>query len=265
MAVLTGSARLDENEGIMHGQAGDQTGREVVTENWYLHKKGWVVLRAKDPAKAEKIAWDMQAACDNNNIGYDQSENTTLYNVASKVGFDCSKVKTPCETDCSQLVRVCCWYAGIKVGWFYTATEASVLMSTGQFDQLTDKKYTESSDYLKRGDILVTKTQGHTIVVLSNGSKAVEAAPVEPVKPEVKIADAYYYDKAMAGKYKIVTDLYLRSSANPTNPNNILYVMKEGKTAQCWGYYNMYNGVKWPCVVYGNKKGYCSSKYLKKV
>ena len=65
MAVKVGSARSDENKSAHGGKAGDQTGREVSTQNWYLHSKGWRVFRAKDPAKAEKIAQDMQWACDN--------------------------------------------------------------------------------------------------------------------------------------------------------------------------------------------------------
>ena len=42
--------------------------------------------------QATKIAKDMEYACANANIGYDQSQNYTLFNVAKKVGFDCSKV-----------------------------------------------------------------------------------------------------------------------------------------------------------------------------
>src|SRR5699024_7789514 len=67
------------------------------------------------------------------------------------------------------LVRVCCAYAGIMTDDFYTATEATVLMRTGEFIKLTDSKYTKSENYLGAGDILVTKTKGHTVVVLSNG------------------------------------------------------------------------------------------------
>ena len=47
-----------------------------------------------------------------------------------------------------------------------------ILLSTGLFTEFTGSKYTDGSDYLMRGDILCTKTQGHTVVVLSNGSKA---------------------------------------------------------------------------------------------
>ena len=80
MAVIIGSARIDENGKAHGGRAGDQTGREVSTQPWYKHSKGWVVLRAKDPIKAAKIAQAMRAACDNPNIGYDQYQNTTLWN-----------------------------------------------------------------------------------------------------------------------------------------------------------------------------------------
>lgn len=183
MAVKVGSARHDENGNLRGGKAGDQTGVEVSKQNWYKHKKGWVVIRPKDETAREKIAKDMEYACANANIGYDQSQNHTLFNVAKKVGFDCSKVTEKCETDCSRLVRVCLWYAGIEVPVFYTGNQVETLEKTGKFQILTSPKYTESSDYLLRGDILVTKVTGHTVVVLNNGAKATEKTP-EPTKEE---------------------------------------------------------------------------------
>lgn len=172
MAVKIGSARIDENGNAHGGKAGDQTGKEVSTQNWYKHSKGWRVFRAKSPEVAEKIAWDMQAACDNPHIGYDQYDRDTLYNVAKPLGFNCARVTTNCETDCSALVRVCCAYAGVMLPNFRTNTEPKVLLDSGAFVELTGSKYTDSSDYLRRGDILDTRTQGHTVVVLSNGPKA---------------------------------------------------------------------------------------------
>ena len=170
--VKLGSARIDENGNATGGKAGDQTGKEVSTQNWYKHSKGWRVFRAKAPAVAEKIAWDMQAACDNPKIGYDQNQRDTLYTVAKLVGFNCTKVQTACETDCSALVRVCCAYAGVMLPNIRTITEPKALLDSGAFVELTGAKYTDSPDYLRRGDILCTKTQGHTGVVLSNGGKA---------------------------------------------------------------------------------------------
>ena len=172
MAVIIGSARIDENGRIKGGKAGDQTGKEVATETWYLDKKGWRVFRPKSAVVAEMIAWDMQAACDNNLIGYDQSQNQTLWNIACSLSFDCSKVKSPCETDCSQLVRVCINYAGIPIGMFSTADEPQYILGTGEFYELTEARYTKESSWLRRGDILCTPRKGHTVVVLSDGANA---------------------------------------------------------------------------------------------
>ncbi len=173
--VRVGSARIDENGKLIGGQAGDQTGQEVAVEPWYLHQKGWVVIRAKDPQVAEKIAWDMEAACANDQIGYDQSTSWDLYDKSKQYGWECSKVKVPAETDCSSLVRVCVAFAiGKSLPWFSTLNEVSVLSQTGLFDVLTDVRYAQSSDYLKRGDILCTKTQGHTVVVLDDGTQIAE-------------------------------------------------------------------------------------------
>ena len=171
MAVIIGSARSDENGKAHGGRAGDQTGREVSTQNWYKHSKGWVVLRAKDPKKAAKIAQAMRGYCANDNVGYDQYQNQTLWVAVKDKGFDPAKLTVKCETDCARLVRVCCAYAGIMAKDFYTATEAAYLMDTGEFVKFTSSKYTDQDDYLGAGDILVTKTKGHTAVVLTNGSR----------------------------------------------------------------------------------------------
>ena len=173
MAVKIGSARIDENGNAHDGKAGDQNGREGSTQNWYLHSKGWRVYRAKNPAVAEKIAQCMERACKNDKIGYDQYQRNTLYKEAEPFGFDVSKVSKACETDCSALVRVCCAYAGITglPSGFRTGNMPSNLAKTGAFVELTGSKYQSQSTYLGRGDILVTKTNGHTVVVLTNGSK----------------------------------------------------------------------------------------------
>ena len=130
MAVIIGSARIDENGKAHGGRAGDQTGREVSTQNWYKHSKGWVVLRAKDPKKAAKIAQAMRAACDNQNIGYDQYQNQTLWNAVKDKGYDPAKAAVKCETDCARLVRVCCAYAGIMAKDFLSLdTDRGVMNS----------------------------------------------------------------------------------------------------------------------------------------
>lgn len=193
--VIFGSARSDENGGAHGGKAGDQNkGKEVSTQDWYLHKKGWRVLRAKDPDAAERIAAAMQAACDNNHIGYDQYQRDTLLRQAAKVsppywpGKDAVIVDT--ETDCSALVRVCCAFAfgrdviGNVIGEsrFSTANQVSFMLKTGLFEEKKGDQYTKHPEYLMRGDVLVTCTQGHTVVALSTGDKAEpKPAPVHEI------------------------------------------------------------------------------------
>lgn len=188
MSVKIGSARIDENGHAKGGKAGDQNGREVSTQSWYRHSKGWRVFRAKDPAVAEEIAQDMQWACDNKHIGYDQGQRLSLYDVAKPLGFNCKRVEKNCETDCSALVRVCCAYAGISLPNFRTPTEPAALLDSGAFVELKGSKYTDSDKYLRRGDILVTRIQGHTVVVLSNGSKA--GGDDDPVDDSLRRGDS---------------------------------------------------------------------------
>lgn len=180
MAVKIGSARSSYG----NTSPGDQNGgKEVSTENWYLHSKGWVVLRALDPEAREKIAVAMERACANDNIGYDQSTRNTLYNNVKPYGFDPACTTKKVNTDCSALSRVCVNFAGITVGDYITSSEAATLMATGAFEKFIDDAHCKSSDRLLRGDILVTKTKGHTVIVLSDGAKAAEerqSAPVEP-------------------------------------------------------------------------------------
>lgn len=275
MAVLVGSARMDENGKYSGGKAGSQTSKEISTQNWYLHSKGWVLIRPKDSKVAEKIAKNMEYACESNYVGYDQSQNTTLASVAKKYNYDISKVKTPCETDCARLVRVCCLYAGIEVGDFYTANMKSYLEKTGKFEILTSDQYCKSSDYLKRGDILVTKTKGHTVVVLSNGAKAASdkvivsnsnnaattnGASKSPAS--IKVDPAKSFDKSLAGNYKTTANLNMRAGAGTSKA--ILTVIPKGGKVSCYGYYTIVNGTKWHYVTYKNLSGFVSSKYLKK-
>ena len=164
MTVIIGSARKDEHGNCYSGgKAGDQTGQEVSAQNFYNHSKGWYVLRAKDDKVAEKLAEAMQIASDNKNIGYDQSERYGII----KHGIN-TKVKTEC--DCSSLVRACIIYAsGKDVGDFNTSNERSVILKSGLFKDVGSYK---QGDTLYNGDILVTRTKGHTVIVVSGAKKS---------------------------------------------------------------------------------------------
>lgn len=159
--IKVGSARIDERGKIIGGMVGDQTGREVAIEPYYVHPQGWWMLRAKDKTTASKIAQVMREACANTNIGYDQSGRYGIISNLKMYGR-IAKIRTETEADCSSLVRACCIQASIRVGDFNTSSEVSVLSMTGKFDAPVS---VIPSTKLCEGDIMVTKTKGHTVIV----------------------------------------------------------------------------------------------------
>lgn len=242
MSVKLASASIDENGKAMGGKAGDQTGREVKIQDYYNHIKGWRVFRPIDKDTAEKIAYDAEAAARNNKIGYDQGQRQTLYNAAEKVGFDCAKVTTPCETDCSALVRVCLAYAGIKVpAEFRTSNECAYLLNTGRFVELTKAEYTKGGEYLRRGDILCTKKQGHTVIVISNGNYSAE----NPDPP----------------KYVEVTAKSVNVRTAPNTTGKVLGIVYKGGILKYQGIDDKVTG--WHLVEYKNKNAWITPKYTR--
>lgn len=308
MKVKVGSARRDENGNGRNGQAGDQDGYEVCSENWYPNKKGWNIIRAKEEAVRDKLAYAMRRACDNDNIGYDKNERYSAYNWCKKSNhgnYDPGTITVPVEVDCSALVRLCCAYAGIFTGDFYTGNEVSVLSTTGKFDIITDEAITGTSKYLMKGDILVTRTTGHTVIVLNDGEitaeerKAVGIARalqnmrirseanlnsqiIGEIKKdeEIKVLEIY-----PDGWYKIITS---NGYAYTSNSKNKYFVFNNlhPKKYQATGNVNIRNGASTKydvCgvikknmiieagpvvnnwVVLADGRGYVSKKYLKEI
>lgn len=167
--VTIAHARMDENGKGVDGKAGDQTGREVLFEDWYISGGNqWdCVLRCKDKAMRNMIADNAEKAVRNPQIGYDMNQRYTLYDDVEDKGFDCSKTTKDVECDCSTLATVCCGYAGITIPRdTRTANMQSRYTATKRFKVLTANKYVKSAKYLKRGDILVRG--GHHTSIVSN-------------------------------------------------------------------------------------------------
>ena len=166
---IIGSARVDENGRYSGGAKGDQkqtSGQdyngEVSMQKFYVHKKGWNIIRLKNTIEASRIAVAMMEACNNKNIGYSQSDR---YGVV-KTG---TSTTTPTNSDCSSLVRACFKEATKKdPGDFNTSSEVAALMKTGLVDVMPYKK----GDVLYTGDILVTKTKGHTVIVVKGETRS---------------------------------------------------------------------------------------------
>lgn len=177
MAIKIGHAAIDERGKAQGGAAGDQTGREVCIRTWY--NKPWsLVLRPKSTAVAEHMASACEAACANDNIGYDQGQRNTLNTQARAVGYDLSRVGK-CECDCSSLMAVCAQAAGVAIPYTSgnaptTRTMRTAFEGTGAFEVLTADKYRSTDTWLRRGDILVAPGS-HTVMALEDGSAVTES------------------------------------------------------------------------------------------
>ena len=189
MSTIIGSARIDERGKISGGAAGDskQTSTpdyrgEVSMQSFYVHKQGWYILRPKSDSIAQGIANAMVTACNNKNLGYDQNQRLGV--ITHGVG---STVRTEC--DCSALIRACIIAAAkVDVGNFTTANEASVLTKSGLFHSAV-KFVSESKTPLYTGDVLVTCTRGHTVVVTSGKSR------IQPAPAPAPASNGSYYAK----------------------------------------------------------------------
>lgn len=221
--VRIGHAYGDENGGGRGGKAGDQTGKEVRIQDWYIRSGGWqYYLEPTNHIRADIAAHFMEVICKSNHFGYDRDDRWTGYDLIKAEGLN---GKGKAEFDCSSLVLSCYRFAGyLGLKEKYGSTSTMVNQLKPWFIVHTESKYLNKSDYLKRGGILVTAGK-HTCMVLDDGAKAVKPVGLIKVakdtnvrtKPDttgdilrvVKGGDTIdFYSIAESGWYK-VTDGYL--------------------------------------------------------
>jgi hypothetical protein len=215
MNVIIGSARCDENKKYSGGKKGDQTQTaiddykgEVSMQSFYVHKKGWVILRPKYDDVAIRLAQSMKNACNNKNIGYSQSDRYSLL-------YESTSTNKLVNCDCSSLVRQCIKEAtGKDTGDFNTSNEVNKILATNSFTKID---FT-SAENLYDGDILVTKTKGHTVIVVS-------------AKPRVEKHIQLNYVK---GHYYTIITTALNVRKAPVT-GTILSTLKKGDNIICKG------------------------------
>lgn len=273
MSVIIGNARISEY-GTVNGAKGDQTGREVMTQAWSTGGTWQYVIRPKDEDAAKKIAAAMVAACNNNNIGYSQSDRLSLYNIVSKNGWKIASAGK-CNCDCSSLVAVCCNVAGIKVApTMYTGNELAVLKATGKFIVYTATSYTKSQNNLRTGDILLRA--GHTAIVTSGVVPFSSSAKTPASKSSSKSSATKTPSSSAVSKLSktpkwvgkvTAAKLNVRTWAGTeySNLKSYPYLGKNNKVDIC-DTVKASNGKKWYYIRIANKYyGFVSSEYIKKV
>lgn len=179
MGVRMSNCGHDENNRYSGGRAGDQTGTEWYLRPWYAYPWNYI-LRWKDEELANLFADLAVEAAQNNNVGYDQGQRTTFGVELQKVGWRPSKIKTPCEADCSKgtidLIRAVGYIKGIAElqnchnVMSYTGNMMTWFRSTAgkKYFEILTGKYLTSSSLAKRGDINLN-TSHHVNITVDNG------------------------------------------------------------------------------------------------
>jgi len=151
MSIMVGSAR-SMSLGVE---------QSVSEQPFYIHKKGWLVINAKQAEARHLLALAMRKACVNNNLIYSQPKRAEIY----KQGIATNK---QCYCDCSSLVtdiiRETIDHA------FPNSTTDTIPLNCMLSGLFTVEEY-KSEKQLYNGSILCTKTKGHVVIVTRGAKK----------------------------------------------------------------------------------------------
>lgn len=249
----------------------DRVGEVRVSDYRKFEKNGkYKIFRIKDEKQRKTFVEAAYFFVNSKYVGYSQPHRLTLYNKVKSMGYaNYENLNKNVEADCSSLMFTCAQIAGIKNWKDWVTSEMMTKLSTvPELEELTDKKYFESSDYLIPGDVLVKN--GHTGCTYGYGDKVdpdIKPEPTPTPEPEPtpsgKVVPASTKDSSLAGKYKVVTDLNLRYGPDSTK-YGVIRVLKAGERIINYGYCNKQK--TWLLIQdkYGNE-GWSSRAYLSKI
>lgn len=133
------------------------------------------VFRATDSNVAEKIAWIFERAVANGAyIGYGQNNGnyprTGVFDALARMATpDPGEIRVLCNCDCSSLTGAAVYFAGVKdarLREMWTGTMRQILLSTGEFVEITDRQLLQSAKGARRGDICWKS--GHAAVIIDS-------------------------------------------------------------------------------------------------
>ena len=164
IAEATGGAKnCSDKSGFRNCPLGDQTGKEVRFSKW---RTSWnTILRPKDPKKANLAANCMEAAVNNDNIGYGitgYSHWYLLWNYMKARGdWDPATVNEKTSVSCCPLVAVCLKYAGFHPSRGLgcspsSSSKQNAVKKSGSFVEVKSRNLSE----IRRGDVLI-KNSNH--------------------------------------------------------------------------------------------------------
>ena len=175
MKILMAHARSNEEGKTTGGKAGDQTGREVVIDEFTEHSWQWI-YRPKDVKRAEYIASNAEICAKNDNIGYDHPDRYSMYLLAKAAKYDFTKINKPCNTDCSQLTSTLMNGSGVPVSPYMVT--ANMRDEMRKFTQYFDEIPYTNKNQLQRGDALLTVSKGHVVIIVQGASEDPQPAVI---------------------------------------------------------------------------------------
>lgn len=196
MTRYVAEALMDERYGISGGKLGDQTGNEVkVNRFWRMQGARYYRYCGPDRfAVRNRIAVAAVKLAENDNVGYDQGNRASSYQLAKAAGWKAAKMGElgKCETDCSELVAIavnCGLQKAVMQASNWTGNEAALLKAAG-FKEV--KSIGSDGSGLCLGDICLAHNAGglqHTSVYI--GTKR----PSKYVKQYATCHVRYVYSK----------------------------------------------------------------------
>lgn len=210
-------------------------GIQIVAEDW--QDNNWTaVFRLRDPQDADKLAHMAEIGC----VKKEFNEVVAYTNTFIEICIDAAKIPM-----------------------IDTVNERN-LINSGLFYHLTGEDFLQKTDYLRRGDILLSNAG--SAIVLSNGVKSSELPVIkvpktlvkeveeqenfsilskDEIEPKVVTAQKAPEEKDydLTGAYLAITPATIRTRAGIDSP--ILTKIPKGSTVRNYGFYTTVDKVKW--------------------
>ena len=265
------------------------------------------VFRATDSNVAEKIAWIFERAVANGAyIGYGQNNGnyprTGVFDALARMATpDPAGIRVLCNCDCSSLAGAAIYFAGVKdarLRNMWTGAMREILLSTGDFVEITDRLLLQSAKGIKRGDLLWKS--GHVVCAIDTDlsqdfipcvtanckacnlrtGPGTEYAVIRALSSGkridlVSVAANRWGQFRVDGQYGFISPQYYR--ALPTmrateqvwlrkdagKDNAEIIVIPRNATVYVTGYTKKVGLTKWYECIYAGKQGWSSGKYIK--
>lgn len=265
----------DERGKYAGGKAGDQTGTEYQIMNWY--SRPWLcILRFEDAKIAAMIADMATKAARNDLIGYDQgtagnsNDRYTFWQHLKASNYDPAQITIACESDCSASTAAIVKGAGYRlnnaklkaVSIYLTTRNMRQALKNAGAKVLTDKKYLNSGDYLKAGDILLNDSH-HVAIAVTSGSESGDTSTNTTTKTNA--STTLSKTPKFVGKVT-ANSLNVRTWAGTENPQLRSYpTLAKGNLIDVCDTVKAKDGSSWYYIrIAGKYFGFASAKYIKK-